>query len=63
MDDSGEKIILHLKNMPTSVSMVTTMHPKHSCRKGCVMFVVHISNDKDKDFEDAKIFKRYPRLQ
>lgn len=40
--------------------MVTTMQAKRSYSKGCVMFAVHISSDKGKDFEDAKIFKRYP---
>ena len=30
----------------TSVRMVIDMQEKHSHRKGCVLFVVHISNDK-----------------
>ena len=39
--------------------MVTTMHAKHTCRKGCVMFVVRIYIKKGKDVEDAEIFKRH----
>jgi len=63
LDDNEEKRILHGKKKPTSVRMVTTMQAKHNCRKGCVMFEVHISSDKGKYVEDAKIFKRYPLLQ
>lgn len=36
--------------------MVTVMQPKRSCRKGCVMFAVHMSSDKGKDVDDAEIF-------
>ena len=39
------------------------MQAKRNCRKGCVMFVVHISSDKGKDVEDVKNFKKYPVLQ
>jgi len=53
LDDNEEKRILQGKKNPTSVRMVTTMHAKHSCRKWCVMFIVHISNDKGKDVEDS----------
>jgi len=48
---------------PTSVRIVTAMEAKRSCKKGCVMFEVHISNDKCKDVEDEKILKRYIVLQ
>eukprot|EP00253_Pinus_taeda_P005387 PITA_05387 len=53
LDDNGEKRILQGKNKPTSVRMITTMQAKGSHRKGCVLFVVHISSDKGKDVEDA----------
>lgn len=43
LNDNGENIVLQGKKNPTSVRMVTTMQDEHSCRKGCVMFVVHIS--------------------
>ena len=59
---NGEKKILHRKE-PTSVRIVTAMQAEHNCRKGCVMFAVHISSDKGKYFEDVEIFKRYPILQ
>ena len=39
------------------------MQAKRSRRKGCVLFAVHISSDKDKDNEDAQILSRYPILQ
>jgi len=62
VDDSGERELCRERN-PTSVRMVTTMQAKRSCRKGCVMFAVHISSDKGKVVEDTKIFKRYLILQ
>ena len=63
LDDNEEKSILQGKKNPTSMRMVTIMQAKRSCRKGCVMFVVHISSDKGKDVQDVEIFKRYPLLQ
>ena len=51
------------KKKPTSVRMVTNMQTKHSYKKGCVMFVVHISNDRGKEVEDANVLSRYPILQ
>ena len=62
VDDSGEKRNLQGKKKPTSVRMVTTMHAKCSCGKGCVMFVVQISSDKGKEIEDADVLRRYPLL-
>ena len=53
LDDNGENKILQGKKKPTSVMMVTTMLFKRSCRKGCLMFAVHISSDKGKDVKDA----------
>jgi len=47
----------------TLVRMVIAMQENHSHRKGCVLFVVHISSDKGKDVEDAEVFKRYLILQ
>jgi len=39
------------------------MQEKHSHRKGCVLFVVHISSDKGKEVEGANFLSRYPVLQ
>lgn len=39
------------------------MQEKHINRKGCVLFLVHISNDKGNDVEDVEFLKRYPILQ
>eukprot|EP00253_Pinus_taeda_P035113 PITA_35113 len=63
VDDSGEKRTLQGKKKPTPVRMVTAMWAKHSYRKGCVMFVVHISSDKGKEVEDAEVLSRYLVLQ
>lgn len=63
MDDNGEKRILQGKKKLTPVTMITSMQAKHSHRKGCVLFVVHISSEKVNNVEDAEIFKRYPILQ
>lgn len=43
--------------------MATTMQAKHSHGKGCVLFSMHISNDKGKDVEDEKVFRKYPFSQ
>ena len=59
VDDSGEKRTLKGKKKPTTVRMVTTMQDKHSCRKGFVMFAVHISSDNGKEVEDADVLRRY----
>ena len=50
---------MQAKKKEKSVRMVTTMKEKHSHRKGCVLFAVHISNYKGKDVEDAEVLKRY----
>jgi len=45
--------------------MVTTMQEKQEkpChRKGCMLFVVHISSDKGKEVEDIDVLIRYPIL-
>lgn len=63
LDDDGEKRILQGKKNPTSMRIVTTMKVKHSCRKGCVLFVVHVSSDKDKYVEDVEVLKWYMGLQ
>ena len=39
------------------------MKAKHTRKKGCVLYVVHISSDKDKEIEDAYFLSRYPALQ
>ena len=59
VDDSGEKRTLQGKKKPTLVRMVTTMHTKHSHKKCCVMFTVHISSDKVKEVEDADVLRRH----
>lgn len=48
LDDDGEKRILQGKKNTTLVRMVTTMQAKHRHRKGCVLFVMHVSSDKRK---------------
>ena len=63
VDDSGEERTLQGKKKPTSVRMVTAIEAKNTCRKGCVMFVVHIYSDKHKEVEDVDVLKRYPILQ
>jgi len=63
VDDSVEKRTLHEKNKPTSMRMVTAMQAKHSCRKGCVMFVVHISSEEGKEVEYVYALSMYPILQ
>ena len=63
LNDDGKKRILQGKKKPTLVGMVTTMQAKHSCRNGCVLFVVHISSDKGKVVEEEEVLKRYPVLQ
>ena len=39
------------------------MHAKYSQRKGCMLFSLHIYNDKSKSVKDAKVFSKYPILQ
>ena len=63
LDDDGERRTLQGKKKPTSVKMVTAMQATRSYKKGCVMFVVHISSDKGKEVEDADVLSRYPVLQ
>jgi len=46
-----------------SVRMVTVMQEKHSRRKGCMLFAVHISSDKGKEVEDADVLSMYLVLQ
>eukprot|EP00253_Pinus_taeda_P021902 PITA_21902 len=63
VEDSGEKRTLHGKKKPTLVRIVTAMQDKCIRRKGCMMFVVHISSDKGKEVEDADVLRRYQVLQ
>ena len=60
LDDNGEQRVLRGKRKAALVRMVTTMQEKHSRRKGCVLFAVHISSDKGKEVEDADVLRRYP---
>jgi len=41
------------------MGMVIDMQEKHSSKKGCAFFMVHISSDNGKDVNDAEILKRY----
>jgi len=62
VDDNGEPRVLQGKKKATSVRMVTAMQAKHSRRKGCKLFVVHISSDKGKEVEDPDVLSRYSDL-
>ena len=62
LDDNGEQRILQGKKKATSVRMVTAMQAKRSRKKRCVLFAVHISNDKGKDVEDIEVLIKYPVL-
>lgn len=53
LDDNGENKILQRNKNPTSMNMITAMQAKCNHRKVCVLFLVHISNDKGKDVENA----------
>jgi len=63
LDDDGEKRILQGKNKPTLVRMVTDMQAKHNCRKGCVLYAIHVSSDKENDVDDDEFLRRYIVLQ
>jgi len=39
--------------------MVTVMKAKRSHRKGCKLFVVHISSEKGKEEKDTDVLNRY----
>jgi len=63
LDDDGDKRILQGTKHPTSIRMVRAMQAKHSCsRKGCVLFALHVLNNKGKDVKDVEVLKRYPFL-
>jgi len=38
---------------------VIVMQEKHSHRKGCTLFAVHIYSDKGKEVEDEDVLRRY----
>ena len=59
MDDNGEQRVLQGMKKATSVIMVTTMQAKHSSRKWCVMFTIHISSNQGKYVEDEVILNKY----
>lgn len=59
LDDDGERIILKGNKNPALVRMVTTMEEKNRHKKGCLLFLVHISNGKGKDVEDDEVLKKY----
>ena len=63
LDDNGEPRVLRGKKKPTSIRMMTSMQAKRSCRKGCVLFPVHISSNKGKEVEDVDVLIRYLVLQ
>eukprot|EP00253_Pinus_taeda_P013192 PITA_13192 len=62
LDDNDEPRVLQGKQKATLDRMVTSMQAKHSCRKVCVLFAMHISSEKGKEDEDAKVHSRYPVL-
>ena len=51
--------VLQGKKKETSMRMVTAMQAKHSHKKGCVLFAVHVFSDKGKEVEDAYVLSRY----
>ncbi len=51
-----------VRKKSTLVRMVTVMQAKHSRRKGCKLFAVHIYSDKGKEVEDIDVLSRYPVL-
>ena len=63
VDDNEEPRVFQGKKKVALVRMVETMQEKCSHGKGCNLFAVHISSDKDKDVEDANVLRRYPILQ
>lgn len=63
LDDDQERIILQDKKKFMSMRMVRTMQLKHNRKEERILFNVHIYSEKGKDFEDAKVLKRYPFLQ
>ena len=62
VDDIGEPRVLQCNKKATSVRMVTTMQTNCSRWKGCMLFAVHISSDKDNEVEGADVLNRYPFL-
>lgn len=62
-DDNGELRVLQGKKKATSVRMATTMQAKRSHKKGCKLFIVHISSDNGKEFEDENVLNKYLVLQ
>eukprot|EP00253_Pinus_taeda_P020658 PITA_20658 len=63
VDDNGEPRVLQGKKKSTSVSMVISMQEKRSHKKGCKLFVDHISSDKGKEVEDVDVLNKYPVFQ
>jgi len=62
LDENREQRILQGKKKVTSVRMVINMKEECSHTKGCVLFVVHVSNDKGKHVDDEEVLKRSPFL-
>ena len=63
LDDIWEPRILRGEKKATSVRMVTAMQAKCGRKKGCVLFPIHISSEKCKEIEDAKVLSRYVVLK
>lgn len=59
LNDGGEKRVLQGKNKPTSLRMVIAMQATHNCKKGCVLFAVHISSDKGKEDDVDEELNKY----
>jgi len=57
--DDGGKRVLQRKKKPTSVRMVIVIQAKHSHRNAFVLFVVHVSSNKGKEYEDDEVLRKY----
>lgn len=62
LDDDGGKRGLRGKKKPTLMRMVTSMQAKHSHRKGCLLYTLHISSGKGLDDDDGEVLRRYTIL-
>lgn len=51
LDEAREKRVLYGRQKPRSVRRIIAMQAKCNRRKGCLLFVVHISNGKGLDGE------------
>jgi len=59
LDENGGKRVLRGNKKATLVRMLRVMQAKHSNKKRCILFVVHISSDRGKEVEDEYALRRY----